>query len=189
MLKNLLLFSLVLFLATTASAWAAVPDGNWASVPNASKVSYKIVHKFHEVEGVSTQVEGRAVVTGGQVQIQVRIPVSSFNSGNANRDSNALSVVDGEHTPYVMLKGEGKVCDPAAANCTFVLHSQLSFHGVAIPYDVNVDVTPGESGRMNAHFVLPVTLTKHAIELPSLLFIPIDDFMKVEGTIVMEHKS
>jgi polyisoprenoid-binding protein YceI len=179
-----------LLLATAGAAHAEpIAAGGWSAVAGKSTITYNIVHKFHEVTGTSTTPEGKALVAGDQVQVQVRVPSASFTSGNDNRDSNAQAVVEAAKYPYITIKGTGKLCDPGAASCTFVLNTMLDFHGVQKPYAVDVKLTAADASHLTATFRLPVVLTHHAIELPSLMFIPIDDLMNVDGVIQMEHKS
>lgn len=187
------IFSFVVLLGFLALVHPAQADGigpgHWTSVSGGSKVSFKSIHKFHEIVGISTAAEGRAMVSPALIQVQVRIPMASFNSGSASRDSNVLSVADAARFPYVMLKGTAKPCELKAGECTLMLSSMLDFHGVSLPYEVPVHITESASKHLTANFELPVSLTKHNIELPSLLFVPIDDLMKVEGKIEMEPRS
>jgi polyisoprenoid-binding protein YceI len=174
----------------TGSARAdAIAPGSWSSVSGKSKVSYKIIHKFHEVEGTSTAADARAMVTPGLLQVQVRVPVASFDSGNSNRDSNAQAVLDAVHNPYVVLKATGAPCEMKAGACDLALTGTILFHGVTQPYTITVHLRDSGAGHLAAAFQIDLILTKHQVELPSLLFIPIDDDMKVVGEIEMEHHS
>lgn len=188
MLRTLSLTALVL-LGFAAPARAGLEEGMWSTVAGKGELKYRIVHKLHEIVGTTTAAEGRAMVKGGQVQVQVRVPATAFDSGNINRDSNVQAVIEAAKYPFITLKGTGALCEPVNGACEFPLNAVLDFHGVQKAYTVPVKLTAGGPGRVTAAFRLPVVLTQHAVALPSLLFIPIEDGMNVDGVIEMELKK
>src|SRR5260370_7006619 len=69
-------------------------------------LTYKLVHKLHEVEGTTRSVEGRALLQeDGTAKIQVRAKVASFDSGNSNRDAHMREVTHEPIHSYASLKG------------------------------------------------------------------------------------
>lgn len=180
-LRSLTAFAL---LAAASPAYAGVTEGAWRSTHTA--ITYKVVHKFHEIEGKSASAEARALVRDGKLQVQVRVPAESFDSGNGNRDSNVKAVIETSKYPTITLKGVGQVC-AAEAGCTLQLQATVDFHGQSQPYTIPVKLTTLPNGHVEAAFHLEMILTAHKIALPSLMFIPIDDKMTVDGTVEMEH--
>lgn len=186
MLSRLLTVTALVGLTSAPAFAGALHDGAWASTR--TTLTYKVVHKFHEVEGSSTAAEARAAVADGKLQVQVRVPAGSFASGNGNRDSNVKAVVEAADFPWVTLKGVAPVC-ALETTCVVQLQAVVDFHGVQKPYLVPVTLTALPNGHVEAKFHLDLVLTEHKITLPSLMFIPIDDHLAVDGTIEMEHRA
>lgn len=182
MIRRILAISALL--ATAGPAQAGITEGAWHSTR--SSLTYKVVHKFHEIEGKSAAAEARALVREGKLQVQVRLPAGSFESGNSNRDSNVKAVIETAKFPTITLKGVSPIC-AEDTGCTLQLQATVEFHGQSRPYSIPVKVTALANGHVEAAFHLDMILTEHKIELPRLMFIPIDDKMTVDGTIEMEH--
>jgi len=153
-----------------------------------STLSFRLVHKLHEVTGVSKAVEGKArLLPDGTVQVAVRARVETFDSGNANRDAHMLEATEAARFPLVMLKAVGAVAPPAAypASATVTLRGELSFHGVTRPVEVPVEVTFASARQATATARLPVSLDAHGVERPSLLFVKVDDAVVVTASLAL----
>ncbi len=172
--------------SVTLAVASFLTPGKWASSPQQTRIQYTVSHPFHEATGVSTKGEIRGLVTADEVKVEARVRADSFDSGNANRDSNALSLVEAVKYPYVLFKGTGKPCDTAGDRCELVLDGTLTFHGVKKPYRVPVTLKKDAAGKLSCDFKFDVSLAAHEIEVPSLMFIPLDDQMVVEGHVAME---
>ncbi len=160
--------------------------GMWASSPEQTKISYTVTHPFHEATGVSTKGEIRGLVTADAVKVEARVPADSFDSGNANRDSNALSVIEAAKYPYITFKATGTPCESTGNTCELTLDGSLTFHGVTKTYRIPVTLKEDGSGKLACDFAFPVSLSAHKVEVPSLMFIPLDDKMVVKGHVAME---
>ncbi|MCA1828015.1 MAG: YceI family protein, partial [Myxococcales bacterium] len=68
-------------------------------------LTYTVVHKLHEVKGTSRELQGRAVLQGGTLKVQVRATVASFDSGNGNRDEHVREVTHEPVHPFAQVKG------------------------------------------------------------------------------------
>ena len=179
--------AVILFIPGLALAVASfLTPGTWASSPQQTEISYTVTHPFHEATGVSTKGEVRGLVTPEEVKVEARVPADSFDSGNANRDSNALSVIEAAKYPYVVFKGTGTPCEATGGTCDLVLDGSLTFHGVKKSYRVPVTLKADKTGRLACDFKFTVSLSAHKVEVPSLMFIPLDDKMEVEGHVAME---
>jgi len=177
------------FAGLTAWITAAVAeplDGDFVIEPDMSKVSYKLIHKFHEVVGVSRAIEGRAVLTKGEGRVMVRIPVGTFDSGNKNRDAHAKEVLEAHKHPYVVFKG---AISPDSAQ-TDLLHIKgtLLFHGVEKPIELDVALVQKEP-HVALRLSFPVSLDEHSVERPSLLFVKVDDRIMIEGELAFTTQS
>src|SRR4051812_4949328 len=94
--RKRILEPLLLCLCLAAPALRAEEAGATLSIdPAASTVSYTIVHKLHKVQGKTAKVEGKGrILPDGKAQVMVRVPVESFDSGNANRDAHMKEAVE-----------------------------------------------------------------------------------------------
>ncbi len=146
-----------------------------------SALTYHVVHKFHEMTGVSHQIQGRArLLTDGTLQAMVRVPVSSFDSGNGNRDEHMMETVEANKYPLVEFKGTANgvaMAGPFPAHREVKLNGELTFHGVKRPVEVPLMVTFADAKHAAAKGKFALSLTAFNVDRPSLLFVPIDDTM------------
>jgi polyisoprenoid-binding protein YceI len=166
---------------------AAPSDGRaWSVAAAQSAVRYHVVHKLHRVTGSSSTIEGKAVLKpDGQVLAMVRVPVSSFDSGDRNRDANMREAVDAGRHPFVVFRGVAKVgADVVAAARSATLdvrmEGEVELHGVKKPVVVplSIELAPGGTGRARGSF--EVSLDAFGVERPSLLFVKIEDACRIE---------
>lgn len=168
---------------------SALPAATGYSVATGeSMLSYDIVHKLHKVRGISKKAEGKGrILPDGKVQVMIRVPVESFDSSNVNRDEHMKEVVDAARFPVVELKalGEG-VSIPASFPATMdkTFKAQLSFHGQQKAFDLPVKLTFEGADRIRAQATLSVSFDEFKIERPSLLFVKVDDAIKIEANVV-----
>lgn len=165
-----------------------LPTGLWEFIPGEGQVNYHITHRFHEIEGQSRAVQARAMVTTEEVKVQVRIPVTSFHSGNKNRDANAMAAVEAVKYPFVEFKGTGRPCAIVAGICKLSVQGTLLFHGVMRPLQTEVELRLVRPNAALARFGFLVRLDDYQVERPSLLFIQIENEMPVQGEMLMERK-
>jgi polyisoprenoid-binding protein YceI len=155
--------------------------------PTASTVRFHVSHKLHEVDGLSKGAEGKAVLeAGGQLRTMVRIPLQSFDSGDANRDAHMLEVLQAGRFNNVVFKGVGTVAGAAPGDkpVTVTLRGELDFHGVKRAIEVPVTVEFGPDGSARVRGTLVVSLEAYQVERPSMLMMKLDD----ECTIAFDLK-
>jgi polyisoprenoid-binding protein YceI len=180
---------LALFLAGAPPA-----TRTWSVDRTRSVVRYHVVHRFHSVTGVSSTIEGKGVVEeGGRMLAMVRVPISSFDSGERNRDANMNEAVDSRRFPFVVFKGVARldgVALPASRPTTLEtrMDGEVELHGVKRPVVVplTVDLSPDGTGRARGAFV--VSLDAFGIERPSLLFVKIDDGCRIEIDLALREE-
>lgn len=149
----------------------------WVSVVKGeSSIHYLLTHPMHEVNAVSTEVNGRIEIdpSGKKIEaVTADVDVMTFDSGNSNRDSHAMEVVDALTYPDVNFAGTSVT---QQGDSVFV-RGKLTFHGVT--NDVTIagkDAWTNSSVTVDARFSLSLTAFK--IERPSLLLIPVNDELK-----------
>jgi hypothetical protein len=146
-----------------------------------STVTYHIVHKLHQVEGVDAKLEGKARrLDDGTVQAAVRGQVKDFDSHNGNRDEHMMETVEVGKFPAVSVKALLK--EPAGSPKTYKTEAtcEVTLHGVTQTVKAPVEVTYDDAGKAHVTGTFTTSVEGFKIQRPSLLFVPIDDGMKVD---------
>ncbi len=143
-----------------------------------STITYAMKHPMHEWEGVSKDVNAVIVynkATKTVEQAVVSLRVDSFDSGNSNRDSHALEVLEGLKFPKVTFvstkikpNGNGLIID-----------GNLTFHGVVKPITLTVRREDGTS-KINFEGKLDVLLSDYKVDRPSLFGVKTDDIINLK---------
>jgi polyisoprenoid-binding protein YceI len=157
---------------------AQAPAGTTYTVnPQNSVLGYSIVHKFHKVRGESKLVQGKVVLKpDGALQVMVRAPIGSFESGDGNRDEHMRETLEEPKHPYVTYKGVAKLASATLPpKLDLVLDGELDFHGRKQTEKVPVHVESAGASGLRATGRFTVSLDRYQIERPSLLFIKVDD--------------
>jgi polyisoprenoid-binding protein YceI len=102
-----------------------------------------------------------------------QVDVTTFDSGNSNRDSHAMEVIDALTYPQVTFSSTSI----EAAGDSLRVSGTLTFHGVSKPIVVAA-ATRWEQNRLEVEGAFTLSLTEFKIERPSLLMIPVDDTLK-----------
>jgi hypothetical protein len=144
-----------------------------------SKVSYHLVHKLHEFTGVDDgQLQGKARINDdGTAQVQIVGQVKDFSSGNGNRDEHMMETVEAEKFPTVTVKAKMPLSGQSGAvegKATVA----ANLHGTTQTLDVPLRVQfKGDSAHVTGEFNF--SIEGFGIKRPTLLFVPINDDMKI----------
>jgi polyisoprenoid-binding protein YceI len=168
-------------LALVAFLLCAPPAGQLLELRQGT-LTYIVVHKLHQVRGTSRQLEGRALAQpDGNVRVQVRAKVASFDSGNSNRDAHMREATHDAAHPYAELKGTmSGVKLPLSGPQDATLHATVELNGEKKGQDVPVKLEPADGG-VRATFSFPISLEGFKIERPELLLIKVDDRATISG--------
>ncbi len=143
-----------------------------------STIRYHVNHKLHAADGRSSTIEGKALIQpDGKVLTMLRVPVASFDSGDANRDSNMRETLESSRYPFVVFKGVTSLVLPASRGkpVPMTLQGELDLHGVKRPLQVPVTVEFADDGTATVKGKMNVSLESYRIDRPSLLMIKLDD--------------
>jgi polyisoprenoid-binding protein YceI len=161
---------------------AALSAGTWTVDASQSTLRYQVTHKLHLVTADSHEVEGKALVKpDGSVLTEIRAPIASFKSSDGNRDEHMAEALDIGRFPLVVFKGLTH-----AGEGGLQVQGQVELHGVKKSYPVSMEVTPQPDGSLRVKGAFEVSLKAHQIELPSLLFIEIDDACHIEVDLLLK---
>jgi polyisoprenoid-binding protein YceI len=167
---------------------ATLPSRGVLSIdPAGSTIRYTIVHKLHRVDGISREMEARAVVKDdGSVLAMVRAPVASFRSGDGNRDEHMLEALEVGKFPYVIFKGVARLGPAREVPTSQVpMDGEVDLHGVTTAVKVPLSLLPQPDGSVRARGSFDVSLDAHRVQRPSLLFVKIDDHCHIDFDLVM----
>ena len=146
------------------------------AVKQESWITYKITHPLHEVESTSKDATCYIDADESSKQIKavaVQVSVSSFNSGNSNRDSHAMEVVDALDYPYARFISSSVIQNGDSVKAD----GKLTFHGITR----NVVILAKENWSDKTLVIdggFNISLTAFKIKRPSLLLIPVNDTLK-----------
>lgn len=152
--------------------------------PAQSTLSYRVVHKFHEVNAKTQKLQGAAVLKGEGAQVQIRAETASFDSDNANRDAHMQEVTEAAKYPTVSLKGVlAELKPPAAfpAQVKATLQGELTFHGKSLPLTAPVTLTFSDASHVHAVSEFDVSLEAYGVERPSLMLVKVDDACHIKA--------
>jgi polyisoprenoid-binding protein YceI len=153
----------------------------YTALKGESTLSYHLIHKMHEVTGVSKNF--KCVVDlaadSSKSRVYVKGAVSEFNSGNSSRDATMLEVVEATKYPAVEFMSDSV----RREGHDWRVFGRLTFHGVKRP--INFVVRPEVSGsKVRVRGMFKVSLTEYKVERPRLLMIPVDDELQIEIDVV-----
>ncbi len=166
-----LIASCLLILRTTVEAQAkAVP------IKDESKLTYNLSHPLHEVESTSKEVAYKVEVDPANrviKSVSASVDVTTFDSGNSNRDSHAMEVIDALTYPEVTFASTSITQNGDSAKVT----GKLTFHGVTKEILIPA-VLKWSPNRLDVHGDFSISLTAFRVERPSLLMIPVSDELR-----------
>jgi len=152
-----------------------------------SSLTFHVVHKLHRVDGESKAVEGKArLLPDGKVQVMLRVKSDSFDSKNVNRDAKVKEVVEAARHPVIEFKALGEGVTPPAGGGTLekTFKAEVSFHGNKKTIDLPVKLTFEADGSVRAQATIALSLDEFKVERPSLMFVKVDDELKIDANVV-----
>ena len=144
-----------------------------------SFIKYKLTHPLHEVEATSKDAYCviEADVQNKEIKsVFVQVDVTSFDSGNSNRDSHAMEVIDALTYPAATFKSSSI----SQNGDNLDVSGKLTFHGITKEIIIPVKLTWSKD-KLVTEGSFDISLTEFHIERPSLLMIPVKD--KLEFTL------
>lgn len=146
------------------------------AVKNESYVTYKLSHPLHEVEATSKDVYCIINIDPVKKEIKnvsVQIDVTSFDSGNSNRDSHAMETVDAISYPDVRFISTSIYQEGDSLK----IHGNLTFHGVTKNIYI-AGAAKWTDSKLVVNGSFDISLTAFKVPRPALLLIPVSDDLK-----------
>jgi len=171
-IRNILLFSLVLVLPVLAHAAGT----NW--VLEQSTLTYHVTHPLHHADGVSHAARGKGICQAGECNFLTAVPVKTFQSGDTNRDLHMIEVVRGAQFPMVIVRTQLPESDLKGGAIQVSLTVQ--FAGQTAHYsNVPFKLVP-EGKEIRVVGTIPTTVSDFKIKPPELLAMPINNNIPVD---------
>ena len=147
-----------------------------------SFISYDGKHPAHNWTGISKDIQGTFELNNEdltQSKVDLFVPVFSFDSKNANRDSNMLDVVEEYYYPFVRFTSS-KINKSESG---FDVVGDLSFHGITKEFTIPVEVNEDNENIIVASD-FSIMLTDFKIKRPALLTIKIRNQVDIKVYLV-----
>jgi polyisoprenoid-binding protein YceI len=148
-----------------------------------SIMTYRLVHPLHKIEATSKGVDYTVDLDRARkeiVRVSGVVDVTTFDSGNSNRDSHAMEVIDALTFPEARFVSTGIL----QHGDSITVNGKLTFHGVTKDIQANARTQWSERQLVVAGG-FEATLTGFNIERPSLLLIPVEDRLAFTFTVTV----
>jgi polyisoprenoid-binding protein YceI len=174
----LLLILLVIVLAVLGVVPAPAQVRHLAQKKEESSMTYRLVHPLHHVEATSKEVVydlETDPATKEFRKVSGWVDVTTFDSGNSNRDSHAMEVIDAIDYPDALFEGTGFT----QKGDSLYIRGKITFHGVTKEITAAA-VTRWSPARLEVDGSFALSLTAFKVDRPSLLMIPVEDTLNFE---------
>ena len=171
-MKSILTAALLVLLTLPASAQTTLTE----AIKDESAVTYTLIHPFHTIEATSRSVSYKLEVDPAKHEVKsvsATVDVMTFDSGNSNRDSHAMEVIDAVIYPDVAFSSTSV----SQRGDDLTIAGKLTFHGVTNDI-VATGAADWSAGKMEFQGAFPLSLTAFKIERPALLLIPVQDTLR-----------
>jgi len=174
----LLLVLLVVLLAVLAVVPAPAQVRHLKEKKEESSMTYRMVHPLHKIEATSKEVVYDLEADPGKKafnKVSGWVDVTSFDSGNSNRDSHAMEVIDAIDFPDARFEGTGFT----QKGDSLFITGKVTFHGVTKDITARA-VSRWSQDKLEVDGSFDLSLAAFNIERPSLLMIPVEDTLSFE---------
>ena len=141
-----------------------------------AQIKYYGTHFLHDWIGISNDLNGNVFIDSdnSKYQVEINVPLISFNSNNSNRDSNMLIHTEALTYPNVRFISTNIIVNQNSA----MVEGNLLFHGVTkkIKSTAVIDIANGFAAKGSFN----INLKDYNVDPPTLMFITINDIIKIE---------
>jgi polyisoprenoid-binding protein YceI len=155
--------------------------GQTFEVSKSSKITYYGSHYAHDWQGHSSGISGRILYDADDQtanSCSLRVDLTTFDSGNSNRDSNMLTYLNAFQYPDIMFVSNEISVEGINAS----IKGKLTFHGITKDINLTADISFNDGFNAEGSFI--ILLSEYEVERPALLFKKIADEMKLKFHIV-----
>ena len=146
-----------------------------------SLITYFGVHYLHKWEGSTSDVKGVVSYDKNidQYECSISVPLSTFSSGNDNRDSNMLVYCRAFDFPNINFQSTSIKVNES----TLEIEGKIEFAGEEKEIKTNAKLNSLDNNLFAVEGELDILLSEFKVERPSLLFVEIEDLVKIKYSI------
>ena len=146
-----------------------------------SLITYFGVHYLHKWEGSTSDVKGVVSYDENidQYECSISVPLSTFSSGNDNRDSNMLVYCKAFDFPNINFQSTSIKVNES----TLEIEGKIEFAGEEKEIKTNAKLNSLDNNLFAIEGELDILLSEFKVERPSLLFVEIEDLVKIKYSI------
>ncbi|MFQ3597694.1 MAG: YceI family protein [Chloroherpetonaceae bacterium] len=156
----------------------------FSALKGESRLMYSLSHPLHKVEATTKDFICEVEVNDAkEIQsVKVSADVMTFDSGNSNRDSHAMEVIDAFTYPEVSFTSDAI----STRGNELSVSGKLSFHGVTKPISFSA-TSQSQNGKTLVEGKMTVKLADFKVERPQLALIPTDEFLYISFIVVFPY--
>lgn len=146
-----------------------------------SLITYFGVHYLHKWEGSTSDVKGVVSYDKNidQYECSISVPLSTFSSGNDNRDSNMLVYCRAFDFPNINFQSTSIKVNES----TLEIEGKIEFAGEEKEIKTNAKLNSLDNNLFTIEGELDILLSEFKVARPSLLFVEIEDLVKIKYSI------
>ena len=144
-------------------------------------ITYFGVHYLHKWEGSTSDVKGVVSYDKNidQYECSISVPLNTFSSGNDNRDSNMLVYCKAFDFPNINFQSTSIKVNES----TLEIEGKIEFAGEEKEIKTNAKLNRLDNNLFAIVGELDILLSEFKVERPSLLFVEIEDLVKIKYSI------
>ncbi|MFB0908292.1 MAG: YceI family protein, partial [Spirosomataceae bacterium] len=147
---------------------------------SASSIVYFMSHPMHDWDASAKTF--KTVISYNDATKQISsvasvVKVQSFDSGNSNRDSHAIEVLDALQNPNITFVSS----DVKQEGDNLIISGKLTFHGVTKPVTLNA-VRKEAKSAMIINGTMNVNMTDHGVKPPGLMGMTTKENIRLDYT-------
>ena len=150
-------------------------DERWSIDKNSSEIIYSGKHFLHAWSGKNKKINGLLFIDQASNEVNkiaVLLYVNDFNSGNSNRDSHSLEVLNALKFPEIRFYSENIISD----NDSITFKGNLEFHGKTVSKDILTAVNRKDN-KIQLEGNFKISLNEFGIKAPSFMLAEIEDLI------------
>ena len=150
-------------------------DERWSIDKNSSEIIYSGKHFLHAWSGKNKKINGLLFIDQASNEVNkiaVLLYVNDFDSGNSNRDSHSLEVLNALKFPEIRFYSENIISD----NNSITFKGNLEFHGKTVSKDI-LTVVNRKDNKIQLEGNFKISLNEFSIKAPSFMLAEIEDLI------------
>ena len=156
-------------------------DERWSIDKNSSEIIYSGKHFLHAWSGKNKKINGLLFIDQASNEVNkiaVLLYVNDFDSGNSNRDSHSLEVLNALKFPEIRFYSENIISD----NESITFKGNLEFHGKTISKDI-IAVVNSKNNKIQLEGNFKISLNEFGIKAPSFMLSEMQDLIDLSFTL------